>query len=353
MSTATVEPTTELKVYKPSDSLMKLSDQIKVVAGFDPSLIPVFQRATQVAAVKALMSHPEMKQILDALEGSKAGFSSDLANEGKKYPPNVRDACVTTALCQGAHLHGNEWGIIKSNAFLQKPFYMRMLDELGKPESYTRDCKYEMLWWDPENGEIGLNGSMAKIPIKVSYKVKEKNGGRELSKTFERTIQIRTFPSDGPDKWIGQAERRVFQKLLRYLSGIDFGEDDDEGGTVTVPPPVGTMSLGKKEEPTQAPAAEEASFTPVQNQQEAQAAANAIFKDSQGREGREDIKLGSTTVSMPIGKQTPGQPPHGASIESQGSLKTPGKVNPPPETKAAAPTQPAPAAPAGGVPPLF
>lgn len=266
MTTATQAPTSEVRVFKPSDGLMKLSDQIRTVAGFDPGLVPVFRRATQVAAVKQLMSHPEMAAILDALEGSKAGFLTDLSNKGLKYEAKIRDSALTSALSQGAQLAGGEITILAGNAFLNKPYYQRMLDELGKPGSYTEACKYEMLWWDPECGDVVQNGNLAIVPITIRYRLREKEKQKELDeKVFSRKFFIRTYPSDGPDKWVGQAERRAFQRLLRYLSGIDFGEEEEGSASApATPPPVGTMNTGKDKPPAPS-AADDASFKEIVN----------------------------------------------------------------------------------------
>lgn len=258
----------ELKVYTPSDSLMKLSQEIKKVAGFDTGLVSIFARATKVNAVNAFLSHPDMADILDKLEGSSAGFSTDLAAKGDKYDTKTRNAAVTQALSLGAQLVNKEFGIIKGGMMLQKNYFQRTLDSLGKPGTYTSDCRYQMMWWDTENGEISLNGNMATIPMSVRYKLLDKDSGKELEeKVFSRPIQLKTYPTDGPDMWLGKAERRIWQKLLRYLSGIDFGEDggDDVSSQAPVaPPPVGTVSL-KKDAPEKpsAPTAEDAQFKDI------------------------------------------------------------------------------------------
>ena len=272
---------TELRVYKPSESLMELAVQIKNVAGFDPGLLPIFERATKINAVSQLLAHPDMADILDKLEGSSAGFSTDLSQKGEKYEPKVRNACVTQALSLGAQLVNKEFGIIKSSMMLQKNYFNRMLDTLGKDGSFTASCKYMMMWWDTENGEISLNGNMAVIPMTVRYKLMNKETGEELAeKEFPRKIQIKTYPTDGPDMWIGKAERRIWQKLLRYLSGIDFGEDGgDEGGSSgqgTATPPIGTMSLSKeiapKAEKKAEPTAQDAQFKEIVGAKDAPAA---------------------------------------------------------------------------------
>ena len=115
----------ELKIYKPSDSLMKLSEEIKKVAGFDTGLLSIFSRATKVNAVNAFLGHPDMAEILDKLEGSSAGFSTDLAAKGDKYDTKTRNAAVTQALSLGAQLVNKEFGIIKGGMMLQKNYFQR------------------------------------------------------------------------------------------------------------------------------------------------------------------------------------------------------------------------------------
>ncbi len=256
MTTATANetaptPAPELKVFRPSANLLALSEQVKLVAKFDPGIIAVFEQATRINAVTKLMELPEMEAILEKLEGSPAGFTTDIAKDGKKYPAKERNMAVSQALQQGARLVNKEFGIIRGNAFLQKPFYKRMLDELGHDGAYTEGCRYRMLWWDTVLGEIALNGPIATCTAAISYKLLDKSTGQELKeKEFRRTFQIKTFPTDTPDLWAGKFERRAWQKLLAYLSGVDFGDEGDEGGAApAAPPPVGTMA------PASAPAA--------------------------------------------------------------------------------------------------
>lgn len=256
-ATATAEAqaavNTEVKVYKPSDSLVKLAENIKTVAKFDPGIIPIFEQATRIAAVNQLLAAPEMANILDKLEGSPAGFPTDM-KDGAKYPVKERNQAVTQGLSMGARLVNAEFMIIKSRAFLGKPYYRRMLDELGTPGTYTEACKYRMLWWDTEVGDIGLNGPIASCTVTINYKVEDKATGKELVPApFTRKFSIRTFPTDTPDLWTGKFERRAWKKLLEFLAGVDFGEEGDEGGAAApaslVPPPVGMVSLAKEAAP--------------------------------------------------------------------------------------------------------
>lgn len=268
----TAVPNLDVKVYQPSAPLLTLVENVKRVARFDVGIIHVFEQATKIAAVNQLMSMPEMDAILDKLEGSPAGFQTDIFKDGKYYPKKERNMALTQGLALGARLCNKEIAIIRGNAFLGKNYYQRMLDELGHEGSFTEACKYRMMWWDTEIGEISLNGNIAKAEVRITYKVVDKSTGQEIEKTFVRTFQIKTNGTDTPDLWVGKFERRGWQKLLRYLSGVDFGDDGDEGsgpgqGTAPSAPPTGTMSLSKEPAPakTEAPkqAAADATFTEI------------------------------------------------------------------------------------------
>lgn len=271
MATDTV-PNLEVRVYQPSAPLMTLVENVKRVARFDVGIIQVFEQATKIAAVNQLMGMPEMDAILDKLEGSPAGFQTDIFKDGKYYPKKERNMALTQGLALGARLCNKEIAIIRGNAFLGKNYYQRMLDELGHDGSFTEKCKYRMMWWDTEIGEIRLNGAIATAETKVTYKIVDKATGEELTpKPFIRTFQIKTNGTDTPDLWVGKFERRCWQKLLRYLSGVDFGDDGDEGGgsgqgQAPTAPPVGNMSLAKeapaKTEAPQ-PAVSDATFTEI------------------------------------------------------------------------------------------
>lgn len=230
MSTATAPVNVEVRRYEPSPTLLKLADNIKAIAKFDPGLHPIFEQATRIGAVNQLLAAPEMDMILTQLENNPAGYLTDLKGDAK-YALKERNQAVTQALSLGARLVNKEFTIIKGNAFLGKNFYQRMLDTLGHDGAFTESCHYRMLWWDTEAGDIALNGNMASCIMTVRYKIRDKReGGGEFEQAFTRKFFIRTGSTDTPDLWIGKFERRVWQKLLRYLAGVDFGDDGDEGG---------------------------------------------------------------------------------------------------------------------------
>ena len=218
---------TQIVEYKPSQAIMEMAEQCKTIAGVDMGIARIFARATKVNAIRTMMAHPEVQKIIIPLAGNPAGFYIAKGDEDVVKNPTALSSIVTEAVSRGARLDGGEFTVMKNRAFLNKPYYQRQLDELGKPGSYTAECPYEMVWWDRREKDIIETGATVQVTIEIEYTLKRKNTGEELKRVESFSCWLRKFSTDTPDKWVGQAERRAFQKLLRKLTVIDFGEDED------------------------------------------------------------------------------------------------------------------------------
>ena len=219
---------TQITTFQPSQNLLAMAEQCKAVAGIDLGIARIFVRATKVNAIRAMMAEPEMQRILVPLAGSPAGFYLGKGDEEIVKDSKSLASVVTEALSRGARLDGGEFTVMKGRAFLNKAFYQRQLDELGHEGSFTAQCKYRMMWWDRREKEIITDKNQASVTIEIEYKLFDKDAEKELDTKRENfTAFIKTFPTDTPDKWVGQSERRAFQKLLRKLSAVDFGDDEE------------------------------------------------------------------------------------------------------------------------------
>lgn len=231
----------ELEKYKPSDEVMSLSQQLESVVGHNPIGF-AFQLANKINAISQWMEHPDISKIVANLEGSQQGFKTDLQQEGKKYAPNVRNACVLEALTSGVRLNGNEFNIISGQMMIVQNGWRRLCKEMGHdiPGGFTPNCAYQMISFDcHEVGEPKINGNMVTIPMEISYRWLVKETGVISEGIFKKDITITAKSRDTVDAWIGKAERRILRSFFRLHSGVEVTDDDTTGeftATSDVPP---------------------------------------------------------------------------------------------------------------------
>jgi hypothetical protein len=245
----------ELEKYKPSDEVMSLSQQLESVVGHNPIGF-AFQLANKINAISQWMEHPDVSKIVANLEGSQQGFKTDLQQEGKKYAPNIRNACVLEALTSGVRLNGNEFNIISGQMMIVQNGWRRLCKEMGHdvPGGFTPNCAYQMTSFDcHEVGEPKINGNMVTIPMEITYRWLVKETGKTMEGIFKKDITITAKSRDTVDAWIGKAERRILRSFFRLHSGVEVTDDDTTGEFTATNdvPPIG--SVQKSSAPAAAP----------------------------------------------------------------------------------------------------
>ncbi len=216
----TAKKENQLVVKAASKELMALSNQVAEVIGFNP-IKDIFDVGNRVNAVAQLLSHPEVASILEKLEGSPAGFLTDLAAKGKKYEPKVRAQAIQDCLSQGANVVGNELNIISGKGMLVKNYYKRMIDELGFDKTPSAGCAYVMRNW--HHKEIVKEKGQGTITFKCSVTGTWvlRDGGEVKNFNWETEVSVKYGgPYDTIDKAQGQIQRRAWKEFYERYSGV-------------------------------------------------------------------------------------------------------------------------------------
>lgn len=250
-----------------SDALQKATDELVAVIGVNP-LLPVFQKAAVVIAVRNWLAVPEVMDKIIKLKNTPAGFLTDEDSRGTNYDEKVVANCVAEALIGGFDLVNNEFNIIAGK-------FMGVLNGYFRKVATFENDKLKVLGLEVVEGDIAVVGNMVKVPMKIHYSYQDKSqpeGAPAVKAIFDQVIQLTQKSRDTADAWIGKAQRRALKKLYVRLSGFDPGDDLGDEATAgagpaagSVPPSGVTSTAPAKPKPPapEAPVASEATFTEI------------------------------------------------------------------------------------------
>lgn len=235
-----------------SPQLQEATDKLVSVIGYNP-VAPIFAKANVVLAVRDWLGVPEVRSKLMALQGTEAGYLTDMDDKGG-YDEKTVCNCVTVALTNGFQLVNNEFNIIAGKFYGAKAGYKR------KCREFENDRFKVLHVGDPDNGDVIEAPTNVTIPMKVTYTVLDKETGQRITKTLSKRIQITKKSRDTVDAWLGKGAKRLYQRLLSDLAGqeFDFDEHGGDGVIKEDKPEVGRQDLGARR-----PEAEDAHFTPA------------------------------------------------------------------------------------------
>lgn len=248
----------QLKTIEPSKEALAISAELKEVIGYNP-IEQIYEIGNRVAAVQQWLQCEDVGKILENLEGSPAGFLTDMKN-GQKYAPKIRAQAIADVLSQGAMVVGNEFNIISGKGMLVKNYYNRMLDCLGHESVPSHNCAYKMIKWLSSDGEPEIGKGIIKIPMKITATLLVKSTNKKEDICREYVITLRYGGAyDTIDNSIGKAERRSWKKFYQEFSGIyiDDTVSDVDVQQVTEEPKTGKVSNTKTN-------ASDAIFAPAQ-----------------------------------------------------------------------------------------
>jgi hypothetical protein len=239
-----------------SEQLRTASDKLVDFIGYNP-MEPVFHKANVVLAVKEWLGVPEVRNKIMALQGTEAGFVTDMDEKGG-YDERTMVNAVTVALVSGFHLVGNEFNIIAGKFYGAKNGYKRKCREF-------EDAKFKAIHvGDPDNGEILETPTTVVIPFTITYTILNKETQQKVTKTMKKRIQFTKKSRDTVDAWLGKGAKRLYQRLLSEMSGMEYDFDEPAGDGVfkeDTPTP-GRQNLGQ-EKKTDKPDADDAVFSPA------------------------------------------------------------------------------------------
>lgn len=237
-----------------SEQLKTASDKLVEFIGYNP-MIPVFHKANVVLAVRDWLGVPEVRSKVMALQGSEAGFLTDMDDKGG-YDERTTVNAVTVALVNGFHLVENEFNIIAGKFYGAKNGYKRKCREFENDKFKTLSIG------DPDNGDILEGPTTVTVPMSITYTVLHKETQQKITKTLKKRIQFTKKSRDTVDAWLGKGAKRLYQRLLSELSGQEFAYDETAGDGVIKEdhPEVGKQSLRQEKKPD----ADDATFSPVE-----------------------------------------------------------------------------------------
>lgn len=248
-----------------SDQLKSASDKLVEFIGYNP-IVPVFQKANVVLAVREFLAVPEARAKIMALQGTEAGFVTDMDDKGGYDERTVCNA-VTVGLVNGFQLINNEINIIAGKFYGAKNGYKR------KCKEFENDRFKALHVGDPDNGDILETPTMVTIPMSITYTLLDKETQQKVTKTMRKRIQFTKKSRDTVDAWLGKGAKRLYQRLISELTGMEFNFDEPAGDGVIKEdhPEVGKRPL----RPTpDKPDAADAEFSPAEST--AQAAETAV-----------------------------------------------------------------------------
>lgn len=183
-----------------------------------------FTAVNVIALLREALTDEVMNKVFMPLMNTKVGFLTDRNGRPRSggrpalpvySAPVVRDAIID-AVSIGLLPTGNQFNIIAERMYPTKEGYTALLRRLGV--KYFIDVSYDK----------SQNGNFAEIPCKINY---EYNGEKN---SFGIVATVKKDDYSSPDQLRGKAERRAKKALYEYITGCDFGEADENSGTVDI-----------------------------------------------------------------------------------------------------------------------
>lgn len=180
-----------------------------------------FKASEIVQTISQALSEDVINEVAMPLQNRKCGFLTDRKESG--YPADVvRDAMID-AITIGLLPVGNQFNIIAGKMYPTKEGYTALIDKLG--------VKYLPYIGVPKCEEQGYY----KFPCEMKYYYK--NEAKPAMKTFKIEVSVPVKNgSQSIDMLSGKAERRFKKRFHEFLTGLDFGDADEDSGTVVIQP---------------------------------------------------------------------------------------------------------------------
>lgn len=261
-----------------SEQLQAAGNELAEVIGYNP-MLPVFQKANVVLAVRKFLNVPEVRGKVMALQGTEAGFLTDMDEKGGYDERTIVNA-VTVALVSGFNLVNNEFNIISGKFYGAKAGYKRKCREFENE-------RFKVIHvGDPDNGEILEAPATVTVPMSITYTVLDKETQTKITKTLKKRIQFTKKSRDTVDAWLGKGAKRLYQRLLAEVSGMEFDFDEPAGdGTFKEDTPApGKVNLAPDKAVEKKPEADDAVFSDAPKSEESTAQSTETAPAAAGQE---------------------------------------------------------------------
>lgn len=192
----------------------KMAADTQIVANF-------FKASEIVQTIDQALSDEVIQKVAMPLQNRRCGFLTD-RKEGGYSADIVRDAMID-AITIGLLPVGNQFNIIAGKMYPTKEGYTALLGKLG--------VKYLPYIGTPRCEEQGYY----KFPCEMKYYYM--NEAKPVMKSFKIEVSVPVKNgSQSIDMLSGKAERRFKKRFHEFLTGLDFGDADEESGTITINP---------------------------------------------------------------------------------------------------------------------
>lgn len=188
------------------------------------NFIAAFTAVNVVNLLREALTDEVMQVVFMPLMNTKVGFLTDRPQKdkqtGRVIKPEygidvVRDAIID-AVTIGLMPTGNQMNIIAERMYPTKEGYTYLLRKLGI--KYLLDVSYDK----------GQNPNFAEIPVKINYEY----NGEKNSFTVIATVKKDSYSSH--DQLRGKAERRAKKALYEYITGLDYGDADENSSIIDI-----------------------------------------------------------------------------------------------------------------------
>lgn len=188
------------------------------------NFIAAFTAVNVVNLLREALTDGVMQEVFMPLMNTKVGFLTDRPQKdkqtGRVIKPEygidvVRDAIID-AVTIGLMPTGNQMNIIAERMYPTKEGYTYLLRKLGI--KYLLDVSYDK----------GQNPNFAEIPVKINYEY----NGEKNSFTVIATVKKDSYSSH--DQLRGKAERRAKKALYEYITGLDYGDADENSSIIDI-----------------------------------------------------------------------------------------------------------------------
>lgn len=226
----------------------------------EPPIRRAIRLSQGIAQLKQMLTVQQTEWLFMPLMGSPLGFVTDLDKEppDKRYPAHVVRDVIVEALLRGYMPVGNEFNIIAGRFYAAKNGLERLVRE------YPGVQRLILVPGVP----TAAPNNTALVPYTATwiYQGAEMAIRCEVSKDGEDTrIPVRVNSGMGPDAILGKAERKMYWRILKRLTGDGaaiLGEEDEPAAPILTegaPAPTGRendgrrMRMGKKEQSEEQP----------------------------------------------------------------------------------------------------
>lgn len=214
----------DIKKFEKEQAALEMACKMAADTQLVANAASFFASANIVQAITEALTPAVVKEVAMPLMNRRCGFLTDRngkANTKGQILPTytedvVRDAIID-AITIGLLPVGNQFNIIGGRMYPTKEGYTALLAKLG--------VRYTPFIGAPKAKEQDY----IVFPCKMTYYL-ESEAKKEV-KNYTADIILPCHPYDGIDQLRGKAERRLKKQLFEFLSGMDFGDADEDSGS--------------------------------------------------------------------------------------------------------------------------